>query len=89
MPVMGADATLRWDRTPAGGVSENDVRQARRLASGTAGCRPFMLRSAGSRLDELEDVGIDHVGVDRERAVRVSGVYLQRAVLEQLDRELG
>ena len=37
--------------------------------------------------DEGQKVRVDHVGVDREHAMRVARVDLQRPALEKLDRE--
>ncbi|CAG9194520.1 hypothetical protein BGLA2_1110064 [Burkholderia gladioli] len=38
-----------------------------------------------SRLDEGEQVGVEHIGINRQHAVREAGVGFQRAVLQQLD----
>ena len=73
----------QWDAPPAA----HDASLVRRDAP----VRPIHRWTTASRAsgsDELEDVGVDDVRVDGEGAVGVAGVHLQRAVTEELDREL-
>lgn len=55
---------------------------------GRPGSDHLLLFGARLAADEIERIGVEHIGIDRQHAVRIAGVNFQRGVRQQLRLQL-